>query len=150
MDKKVYLLLDNLRSVHNVGSIFRTADGAGVTKIYLTGTTPTPLDRFHNKRKDFAKVSLGAEDTMPWEYVENPLDVLKIFKGEIVSVEQDARSKDFKEWNYTKPTIFVFGNEVTGVGKEILDMSDSIVEIMLKGKKESLNVAITVGIILFH
>lgn len=150
MDKKVYILLDNLRSVHNVGSIFRTADGAGVTKIYLTGTTPTPLDRFGNKRKDFIKVSLGAEDTVPWEYVENPLDVLTNFKGEIVSVEQDKRSKDFKEWTYTKPTLFIFGNEVDGVGKELLNKSDSIVEIMLKGQKESLNVAITVGIILFH
>ncbi len=150
MDKKVYILLDNLRSVHNVGSIFRTADGAGVEKIYLTGTTPTPLDRFGNKRKDFIKVSLGAEDTVPWEYVEDPLDVLANFKGEIVSVEQDKRSKDFKEWNYTKPTLFIFGNEVDGVGKELLDKSDSIVEIMLKGQKESLNVAITVGIILFH
>ncbi len=149
MDKKVYILLDNLRSVHNVGSIFRTADGAGVTKIYLTGTTPTPLDRFGNKRKDFIKVSLGAEDTVPWQYVENPLDVLKDFKGEIVSVEQDKRSKDFKEWSYTKPTLFIFGNEVDGVGKALLDKSDSIVEIMLKGQKESLNVAITVGIILF-
>lgn len=150
MDKKVYILLDNLRSVHNVGSIFRTADGAGVTKIYLSGTTPTPLDRFQNKRKDFIKVSLGAEDTVPWEYVENPKDVLEQFKGEIVSVEQDERSKNFKEWTYTKPTLFIFGNEVDGVSKELLDRSHTIIEIPMAGGKESLNVSITSGIILFH
>lgn len=149
MKKKVYILLHDLRSVHNVGSIFRTADAAGVTKIYLSGTTPTPLDRFQNKRKDFIKVSLGAEDSVPWEYVE--LDTfLQQTDLHIVSVEQDPRSKNFKEFIYTKPTLFVLGNEVEGVTKEILDASHEILEIPMAGEKESLNVSVTAGIILFN
>ncbi len=149
MKKKVYILLHDLRSVHNVGSIFRTADAAGVTKIYLSGTTPTPVDRFQNKRKDFIKVSLGAEDSVPWEYVE--LDTfLKQTDLHIVSVEQDARSINFKDFRYKKPTLFVLGNEVEGVKKEILDISHEIIEIPMEGEKESLNVSVTAGIILFN
>jgi tRNA G18 (ribose-2'-O)-methylase SpoU len=148
MKKKVYILLHDLRSVHNVGSIFRTADAAGVTKIYLSGTTPTPLDRFQNKRKDFIKVSLGAEDSVLWEYVELD-DFLKTHKGQLVAVEQDEKSV-----NYTKATIedevcLVFGAEVEGVNKEILKRADLIVEIPMAGEKESLNVSVTAGIILF-
>lgn len=149
MKKKVYILLHDLRSVHNVGSIFRTADAAGVTKIYLSGTTPTPLDRFQNKRKDFIKVSLGAEDSVPWEYVKLE-DFLKKTDLHIVSVEQDTRSKNFKDFVYKRPTLFVLGNEVDGVKKEILDMSHEILEIPMAGEKESLNVSVTAGIILFN
>jgi len=148
MKKKVYILLHDLRSVHNVGSIFRTADAAGVTKIYLSGTTPTPLDRFQNKRKDFIKVSLGAEDSVPWEYVELE-DFLKTYKGQLVAVEQDETSVNYTEAKIEDGACLVFGAEVEGVHKEILKRADLIIEIPQVGKKESLNVSVTAGIILF-
>jgi len=148
MKKKVYILLHDLRSVHNVGSIFRTADAAGVTKIYLSGTTPTPLDRFQNKRKDFIKVSLGAEDSVLWEYVELD-DFLKTHKGQLVAVEQDEKSVLYTEAKIEDGACLVFGAEVEGVSKEILKRADLIVEIPMVGEKESLNVSVTAGIILF-
>lgn len=148
MNKKVYILLHDLRSVHNVGSIFRTADAAGVYKIYLSGTTPTPLDRFHNKRKDFIKVSLGAEDSVAWEYVELT-DFLKNYKGQLVAVEQDEKSVLYTEAKIENDVCLVFGAEVEGVHKEILKRADLIIEIPQVGKKESLNVSVTAGIILF-
>lgn len=149
MNKKVYILLHDLRSVHNVGSIFRTADAAGVSKIYLSGTTPTPLDRFQNKRKDFIKVSLGAEDTVPWEYVDLD-DFLKKYKGQLVAVEQDKKSINFKKFKKEKDEIcFIFGNEVSGIPKEVLEKAHEIIEIPMAGDKESLNVSVTAGIVLF-
>src|SRR6202161_1773486 len=89
------LILHNIRSVYNVGSIFRTADAAGVSKIILTGYTPTPLDRFKRPRPDLHKVALGAEQTIPWEYIKNPYAAITKLKAEgvtVVAVEQDMRS----------------------------------------------------------
>src|SRR5580692_7126383 len=112
------VLLHNIRSAHNVGSIFRTADGAGVSRVYLSGYSPTPIDRFGNPRKDLAKVALGAEKFIPWEYEKNPYAILASLRAKgwrIVGVEQDARAVDYRKFRVKKPTLFIFGNEVRGI-----------------------------------
>lgn len=144
-------VLDNLRSVHNVGSIFRTANAVGIEKVILCGTTPTPLDKKGAKRKDFAKVALGAEDTVMWEYQEETRTTLTTLRQEdyfIIAFEQDERSVDYKEVSIEgKDNIaFVIGPEVTGVTREVLDLCDVIAEIPMLGTKESLNVTIAFGI----
>lgn len=152
MNKTCVLILDNVRSVENTASIFRTAEGLGVVKIYLVGTTPAPVDRFGRKRSDFAKVSLGAEEMMEWESAKDILPVIKELKSQnfsILSLEQDSNSVDLK--NFKAPDLFalVVGNEVEGVSKEVLKISDKILEIKMLGQKESLNVSVSTGIALF-
>jgi 23S rRNA (guanosine2251-2'-O)-methyltransferase len=147
------IILPDIRSAHNVGSIFRTADAAGVEKIYLTGTTPAPIDRFGRPRADIAKVALGAEQTVSWEYVKDIAHLLIQLKQEgntLIAVEQDQRSVNYRETSSIEKPVFIFGNEVDGVAKNILDQCDVIAEIPMYGEKESLNVAVTVGIILFQ
>lgn len=153
MKQKIYLILPDIRSVYNVGAIFRTADACGVSKIFLTGYSPIPKDRFGRERKDFAKSALGAEKTVAWEYHKNIfvlLDKLKNENVEIVAVEQSKKSIDYKDFKITKDTVFIFGNEVEGLSKEILDEVDKIIEIPMIGKKESLNVSVSAGIVLFR
>lgn len=144
-------VLDNLRSVHNVGSIFRTANAAGIEKLILCGTTPTPLDNKGNKRKDFAKVALGAEETLVWEYVEDTKNALEFLKQEgfyVVAFEQDEKSVDYKNVSVVgkENCAFVIGPEVTGITQEVLALCDVIAEIPMLGTKESLNVTIAFGI----
>lgn len=153
MKKEVFVLLHNIRSIHNVGSIFRTSNALGINKIYLSGFTPTPLDRFKKKRKDFAKVSLGSEDDIDWEYVEKPLGFLKKLKKEkfqIIGLEQSKGSKDYKKVKTKFPVIFLVGSEVGGMDKKTLEICDVIAEIPMRGKKESLNVSIAFGVALFR
>jgi 23S rRNA (guanosine2251-2'-O)-methyltransferase len=152
---KVTLVLDNLRSVYNVGSIFRTANACGVSHIILCGTTPTPLDKYGEKRKDFGKVALGAEETVSWEYVESTVEKLKLLKEEgyyIIAVEQDEKSLDYKEVSIKgkEKISFVIGPEVTGMSGSCLDKCDVIAEISMLGTKESLNVTIAAGIALYR
>lgn len=148
-------VLDNLRSVHNVGSIFRTCNAVGIEKIYLCGTTPTPLDNKGNRRKDFAKVALGAEDTVRWEYVEGALECVKKLQEEgvyIISLEQDLHSTDYKEVSIEgkKDVAFVVGAEVDGVSHDVVKLSDVIAEIPMLGTKESLNVTIAFGVAVYR
>lgn len=146
------VLLHNVRSAHNVGAIFRTADAAGVSHMYLTGYTPTPRDRFERAQKDIAKTALGAETYLAWEYAKSPGALLKRLQKEgwtIVGVEQDPRAKDYSLIRANRRTVFVFGNEVRGLSKSIRSMCDELIEIPMHGKKESLNVSVAVGIILF-
>lgn len=147
------LILHNIRSVYNVGSIFRTADAAGVSKIYLTGYTPAPLDRFGRPRKDIAKVALGAEKTVPWEHIFNIKPLLKKFKKEkmtIAGIEQSKNSVNYKTFKPKNPTALILGNEVGGIEKNILKECDHILEIPMRGKKESLNVSVAAGVVLFR
>ncbi len=148
------LVLHNIRSVHNVGSIFRTADAAGVSKIILSGYTPLPIDRFGRERKDFIKVSLGAEKSVPWVQKKNIASVVRELKKEnyfVVAVEQDARSTSLFEYKppKNKPLAIIVGNEVRGLSKQTLKLCDAVVEIPMRGKKESLNVSVAAGIALF-
>ena len=144
-------VLDNLRSVHNVGSIFRTCNAAQIEKIYLCGTTPTPLDKRGHKRKDFAKVALGAEDKVKWEYREDTRSTIQELRSDglyVIALEQDEKAADYKDVdiNDKSDIAFVIGNEVDGILKEALYECDVIAEIPMLGTKESLNVTIAFGV----
>lgn len=150
---KIAVLLHNIRSVHNVGSIFRTAEALGLNKIYFSGFTPTPVDRFGRIRKDFAKVALGAEQTMSWEVVESEEKIINKLKKEnytVIALEQNRNSVDYKKVRINSRALFVLGNEVDGISKEILKLCDVIAEIPMSGEKESLNVSVAFGIALFR
>jgi tRNA G18 (ribose-2'-O)-methylase SpoU len=141
-------LLDNIRSAWNVGSIFRTADGLGVEKLYLCGITPTP------ENESVTKTSLGAEDSVEWEYSRNALDVSNLLKTDgyrLIALEQDERAfpvgaEGAKGFSPLYKTVLILGNEVTGVDPELLDLCDTIIHIPMKGKKRSLNVEVAFGI----
>ncbi len=151
--KTCVLILDSIRSVENTGSIFRTAEGLGVSKIYLCGTTPAPLDRFGRKRDDFTKVSLGSEEMVPWEYKEQLVEVIKELKDQdfkIYALEQSEASENLKNFKSNNLFALIVGNEVVGVNQTALGLSNEILEIEMKGKKESLNVAVATGIALFE
>lgn len=149
----ICVLLHNIRSTHNVGSIFRTADALGVAKIYISGYTPAPLDRFGKPRKDVAKVALGAEKNIEWEQVANPKKIiaqLKSKKYEIIAIEQSAESIDYKKVKIKSDALVVVGNEVGGVEKSVLDLCDVIAEIPMRGKKESLNVSVAFAVAIYR
>lgn len=161
-------ILDNIRSLHNVGSIFRTADAAGIQKIYLGGITPAPTDRFGKIRKQFAKVALGAEKYVKWDgsarrprAVSLLLEKLKKDGYKIFAIEQSSKSVPYYKVSAkggsaaggksTKSKVaLVFGNEIHGLPKTILKKADKILEIPMRGRKESLNVAVAFGIVAFH
>lgn len=147
------IILHDIRSSQNVGAIFRTADAVGISKIYLSGYTPTPIDRFGRKRKDVAKSALGAEETVLWESVPDIFELLEKLQAEnvqLVAVEQFEQSVDYKTINVDSPTAFLFGNEVTGLPADVLQKVDLVAEIPMHGTKESLNVSVSVGIALFR
>jgi tRNA G18 (ribose-2'-O)-methylase SpoU len=151
--REIVLILDNIRSAENVGSIFRTGDAIGVQKIFLTGVTPSPIDRFGRARKDISKSALGAEKSISWEYFEKTSDVVKKLKKEeffIVAIEQDTKSLDYKKIKPKHKTCLIFGNEVSGINREILGMADKIAEIKMRGMKESLNVSVSAGVALYR
>lgn len=146
------VILHDIRSAHNVGSIFRTAEGAGVEKIYLSGYTPQPIDRFGREQSEIKKTSLGAAKLVPWEYTDElPKLINRLRAGGVVmvSVEQDPASVPHHTQEFGENVAYIFGNEIDGVPKEIQDLSDTVVEVSMHGKKESLNVAVCAGIILF-
>lgn len=149
---EIFVLLHDIRSVHNVGSMWRTANAAGVGKIFLSGYTPLPMDRFGRERKDFAKVALNSQKSVAWEYVENPISLVKRLKKEeifVVAIEQAKNSVDYKKVKIKKPVLFMVGNEVDGVPQRFLNLADVVAEIAMKGDKESLNVSVAFGIALF-
>lgn len=147
------LILPNIRSAVNVGAIFRTADAVGIDKIYLVGCTPRPTDQFGRIQKDIAKSALGAETWTPWEYKEKLLPLinsLKKEKYEVVALEQDEKSIDYRKYKKPAKLAFILGEEVNGIDKNILKKCDKIVEIPMHGKKESLNVSVACGVALFR
>jgi 23S rRNA (guanosine2251-2'-O)-methyltransferase len=149
---EVYLLLHNIRSTHNVGSIFRTADATGVKKIYLSGYTPAPIDRFGRERSDISKASLGAEKFVNWESVGDPLILIKTLKEEgvhIFGLEQDENSVDYRKMKKGERNLIILGEEVNGIETDLLELCDEIVEIPMLGKKESLNVSVATGVLLY-
>ena len=145
---KIHIVLDNIRSAFNVGSIFRSADGAGsVEKIYLCGIT-SDIDN-----PKLEKTALGAIDMVKSEHYDTTLEALEELKKRnipIYSVELDSKSVDFQKFKYPDEFAVVFGHEKKGVDQEILKLSDKIISIPMRGKKESLNVANTAGIILYE
>ena len=147
------LVIHNVRSVTNVGAMFRTADAAGIDKIYLTGYTPSPLDRFGRIRRDMAKSALGAEKFVSWKYKKNLPSLLDKFRREkylIVGIEQAKNSVDYKKVKLREKNAFILGAEVSGIPQNILKKCDIIAEIPMRGKKESLNVSVACGVVLFR
>lgn len=147
------LVLNNIRSAENVGAIFRTADAAGISNIYLVGITPAPLDRFQRPRKDIAKAALGAELSIPWELVKTISPILNRFKKEgrtVIAIEQSKDSVDYKTVRVGDKCAFILGNEVDGLPKSVLAKCDMVAELPMKGMKESLNVSVAAGIALYR
>jgi len=144
----IYTLCDNIRSIYNVGSIFRTSDGAYIKKLFLTGYTPYP------PRKEIEKVALGATETVPWEYKRNPLEVLHNLKSKgVKTAVVELTDTGNLIWNVRKsdfPLCLIIGNEITGVSKEIIDFADTSFEIPMLGMKQSLNVAVAYGIAVYQ
>lgn len=142
----ICILLDNVRSLHNVGSAFRTADAFRIEKIYLTGITGTPPHR------EIQKTALGATESVAWEYVKNPTEAIQKLKAQgytIVIIEQTTESKPLQL--FTPETnlnyCLVFGNEVDGVSEEVINHADIAIEIPQTGTKHSLNISVCLGIV---
>jgi len=147
------LILEDIRSSHNVGAMFRTADAVGISKIYLTGYTPAPIDRFGRERADLAKSALGAQNSVPWEQVSTVIPLLTQLQKEgytIVALEQDVRSVDYKTIVPHGNIAVVVGNEIEGVSAEVVSLADVVAEIPMRGEKESLNVSVAAGVVLFR
>jgi 23S rRNA (guanosine2251-2'-O)-methyltransferase len=144
--RKLAVLLDNIRSAWNVGSVFRSADGFGFTHAYLCGITPTP------EREAVTKTSLGAEDSVTWSYHKDAVKLVTGLKKEgwqVWALEEHERAvslSTFPDDQSSIPVILIIGNEVTGVDPELLDLSDSIFHIPMYGEKTSFNVAVAFGI----
>jgi 23S rRNA (guanosine2251-2'-O)-methyltransferase len=141
---RIAVLLDNVRSAWNTGSILRSADGFGFSQVYLCGITPTP------DQEAVTRTSLGAEDAIPWSYHRDAVRLVKGLKKEgleIVALEEARKALDIRQVRgVTYDTVMIVGNEVTGVDPEILAMCDRILSIPMRGEKKSFNVAIAFGI----
>ncbi|OYU96786.1 MAG: RNA methyltransferase [Bacteroidetes bacterium B1(2017)] len=144
----IKIVLDNLRSGNNIGSIFRSADAFRIKNIYITGLSATPPN------KEILKTALGATESVDWEYHENGLELAKKLKSEgvkLYAIEQATNSILLQNFCPSKePIALIFGNEVDGVNQEIIDICDAVIEIPQFGTKHSLNVAVSSGIVLWH
>lgn len=144
----IIIVLDNIRSLNNIGSVFRTSDAFLIEKIYLCGITATP------PHKDIHKTALGSTDTVAWEYVENTIDVIGRLKAEkvqvcaIEQVENATMLNAFLPLAKTKYA-FVFGNEVKGVAQDVVSESDKVIEIPQFGTKHSLNISVSCGVVIW-
>ncbi len=151
------VVLDNVRSDHNVGSIFRTAEAAGFQAIYLCGITPGPKDRFSRENKKLTKVSLGAQDTLEWTHAASTARLLDRLRRQgyfIVALEQHPKAQSFRQLpslvrEHKNHIALVLGTETTGLALSVIKRADLIVEIPMLGQKESLNVSVAFGIVAF-
>ncbi len=148
------LILPDIRSAINIGAMFRTADAIGISKIYLTGFSPRPTDKFGRIQKDIAKSALGAENFIKWEYKKSLVIVINKLKKEgykIIAIEQDKKAIDYRKVSTLgKKTVIIMGPEVTGLSQSILNKCDTIAQIPMHGQKESLNVSVACGVALFR
>ena len=151
-DIGMIVILDNIRSAHNVGSAFRTCDSFKADKLWLCGICATPPSA------EIRKTALGAEESVPWEYSGSTLDVVNKLKSEgytVVSIEQTVNSVSLENFNPSTCSgdskyAFIFGNEVDGVSQEVVDASDFSLEIPQFGTKHSLNVSVAIGVVLWQ
>jgi 23S rRNA (guanosine2251-2'-O)-methyltransferase len=151
----VYVLLNSIRSSYNVGSIFRTSDGAMIEKLILCGYTPhPPIDSNNPGNKDVLKTALGSTKSVKWEYIKNPLEATKEIKAKgikICALELTENSKSYYDTTqYEFPLCLVVGNEITGISQDVLDLCDYSIDIPQYGIKQSLNVAVAYGIAIFE
>jgi tRNA G18 (ribose-2'-O)-methylase SpoU len=147
--RPVVVILDNVRSLNNIGSIFRSCDAFLIDKLYLCGITAKPPHR------DIQKTALGATESVVWEYAENTLEIVKKLKSEtykIYSVEQADKSTKLQDFEYdpNSKVALIFGHEVRGVDQEVINVSDDCIEIPQFGSKHSFNIAVSVGIVLWE
>lgn len=144
----LFAIAENIRSLYNVGSIFRTADAVLLGKLILTGYTPTP------PRKEIEKTALGATSTVPWEYCKDPVDAIRAVRTSgvrVVCLEHTDRSVPYTTLQPTDfPLCLVLGNEITGISQRVLDESEGAIEIPMQGIKHSLNVAVAFGIAVYE
>jgi tRNA G18 (ribose-2'-O)-methylase SpoU len=144
----VYVLCDNIRSIFNVGAIFRTSDGAFIEKLFLTGYTPYP------PRKEIEKVALGSTESVPWEYHKDPVEVVKKLKEDKIKIAVlEITDKKNLIWNIEKkdfPICLVLGNEISGVSKELIELADISFELPMLGMKQSLNVSVAYGVAVYE
>lgn len=151
----VYVVLNSIRSNYNVGSIFRTSDGAMIEKLYLCGYTPyPPKESLTGGKKEILKTALGATESISWEYVKDALSVIRDLKKKgfaICALELTENSKPYSEFTQQSfPICLIIGNEISGVSQELLDLCDYSIEIPQFGIKQSLNVAVAYGIAIFE
>ncbi len=144
----VVVVLDNIRSLHNIGSVFRTSDAFLVESVYLCGITASP------PHKEIHKTALGATDSVDWQYFNNAIDALKLLRQQgytIVSIEQTEDSIFLNDFSMEKDKKYavIFGNEVKGVQQELVDFSDACIEIPQYGTKHSLNISVSAGLVLW-
>jgi len=143
----VVTVLENIRSLYNVGSMFRTADAARIRYMYLCGYTP------HPPRKEIEKTALGSTESVPWEHSTKPASVIRMLKNQgftIAALEHTTKSISYYLYEYTYPLCIVVGNEVEGITNDILSLCDVALEIPMFGIKHSLNVAVAYGIVVYH
>ena len=143
------IILDNVRSLHNIGSVFRTADAFLIEKIYLCGITAKP------PHKDIRKTALGATESVAWKYVENTSDVINQLKKEgyqNIAIEQATKAKMLNEFEIRKEEKYalIFGNEVKGVNQEVINICDEVIEIPQYGTKHSLNISVCAGVVIWN
>lgn len=144
----IIIILDNIRSLNNIGSVFRTSDAFLIEKIYLCGITAQPP---HN---DIRKTALGSTETVYWEYAENTIDIVKKLKAENVNVCAIEQAENATMLNAFEPQsnqkyAFVFGNEVKGVAQDVVNASDVVIEIPQYGTKHSLNISVSCGVVVW-
>ena len=146
------VLLENIRSSHNVGSIFRSADAVGVSRMLLCGHTPCPIDRMGRVNDRLLKTSLGSEQSVPWDYFSDSLAALRRYSTHIpIAVEQTEQSVPYRDFSFSGDhPLFIFGNEVDGVSSETLHRASHHIFLPMCGSKESLNVSVCAGIVLYH
>ena len=150
----VYVLLDSIRSSYNVGSIFRTSDGVMIEKLFLCGYTPYPPNSLHSGRKEILKTALGSTESVKWEYVKDPHEIILKLKKDgvkICALELTNKSKKYYEsCSKDFPLCLIVGNEISGVSQSLIDLCDFSIEIPQYGIKQSLNVAVAYGIAVFE
>ncbi|MEX2369105.1 MAG: TrmH family RNA methyltransferase [Candidatus Paceibacterota bacterium] len=143
-------ILHNIRSIYNVGSIFRTADGLGLDRLILSGYTPEPIDRFGRHRERFSKVSLGAEETVAWERVDDIFIKIKELQEsgvEVLACEPTESAVDYRQYQPNGDVCLVFGSEPDGLPSDVTAVCNKVIEIPMQGRKSSFNVAVAFGII---
>lgn len=152
-EKKFYLILHRIRSAYNVGSMFRSADGIGIDKIFITGFTQAPSEKdyvFQSKaEKMLSKTALGADKYVPWEKEKNLSKLIEKLKKEnfqIIALEQNENSIDYRAFKPSHKVALIVGNEPRGIDGRILKKCDIIMELPMRGKKQSLNVAVALGV----
>ncbi len=147
------LILHNIRSAQNVGAMFRTAEAAGIHEVIISGYSAAPKDRFGRPDKKVSKSALGAEEMISWRRIDDLPDEIKKLQDNgytVSAIEQSTSSTDYKKHQPGEQEVLIMGNEVTGVESEILGCVDHVLEIPMSGEKESLNVSVACGIVLFR